>query len=161
MIIISDTSPITNLSAINQIQLLNQLYNTIIIPQAVYGEMANLRADVPGTKEVKSLPWIHTQTVINSALADELKAEIDPGEAEAIALAIEMKADRVIIDDYQGRMVAARFGLKLIGILGILLIAKQRGLIEFVKPLMDDLINIAGFRINPQLYTHILQTAGE
>ncbi|MDB9475917.1 DUF3368 domain-containing protein [Dolichospermum circinale] len=161
MIVVSNTSPITNLAAIEQIELLQKLYKTIIIPQAVYDEMANLGYEVPGTKEVKTLAWIQTQPVNNSTLVAELKTEIDPGEAEAIALALEIKADRLIIDDYKGRVVATRLGLKVTGILGVLLVVKQRRLIENIKPVVNDLINIAGFHINPRLYTNILQTAGE
>ncbi|GCL36173.1 hypothetical protein SR1949_12750 [Sphaerospermopsis reniformis] len=97
----------------------------------------------------------------NSTLVAELKTEIDPGEAEAIALAMEIKADRIIIDDYKGRVVASRLGLKVTGILGVLLIVKHRGLINNIKPIVDDLINIAGFRISPKLYNHILTTASE
>lgn len=161
MIVVSNTSPITNLCAIGKLELLQNIYGNIIIPQAVYSEMANLDYEVPGTKEVKTLAWIETQTISNLALVEQLKTEIDPGEAEAISLAIEIKADRLIIDDYQGRLVAIRLNLNFIGILGILLIAKQRGLITTVKPVMDDLINLAGFRINPQLYANLLITAGE
>jgi predicted nucleic acid-binding protein len=161
MIVVSNTSPITNLCAIGKLELLQNIYGNIIIPQAVYSEMANLDYEVPGTKEVKTLAWIETQTISNLALVEQLKTEIDPGEAEAIALAIEIKADRLIIDDYQGKLVASRLNLNFIGILGILLIAKQRGLIITVKPVMDDLINLAGFRINPQLYANLLITAGE
>ncbi len=126
MIIISDTSPITNLSAIGKIELLNNLYDSILIPQSVYDEMTNVGYEVPGTKEVKTLAWIRTQTVSNSALVEQLKTEIDPGEAEAIALAVELKADLLIIDDSQGRLIASKFNLNFIGILGIILMAKQK-----------------------------------
>lgn len=161
MIVVSNTSPITNLAAIQRIDILEKIYNGIIIPQAVYDEMANLGYEVPGTEEVKTLAWIEIQPIFNSTLVTELKTEIDPGEAEAIALAIEINADRIIIDDYKGRVVASRLGLKVTGILGVLVIAKHRGIINNIKPIMDDLKNIAGFRISPQLYNHILITAGE
>lgn len=94
MIVVSNTSPITNLCAIGKLELLQNIYGNIIIPQAVYSEMANLDYEVPGTKEVKTLAWIETQTISNLALVEQLKTEIDPGEAEAIALAIKIKADR-------------------------------------------------------------------
>lgn len=161
MIVVSNTSPITNLAAIQRIDILEKIYDTIIIPQAVYDEMSNWSYEVPGTKEVKTLAWIQVQPVSNSTLVAELKTEIDPGEAEAIALAMEIKADRIIIDDYKGRVVASRLGLKVTGILGVLLIVKHRGLINNIKPIVDDLINIAGFRISPKLYNHILTTASE
>lgn len=161
MIVISDTSPITSLAAIGKLDLLQKVYGTIIIPQGVYNEMANLAYEVPGTKEVKTLDWIETKTVSNLALVEQLKTELDQGESEAIALAIELKADLLIIDENPGRNVAKMLNLNFLGILGILLLAKQRGFLVNIKPVMDDLINIAGFRINSQLYTNLLITAGE
>jgi len=161
MIIVSNTSPITNLAAIGQIELLQKIYKTIFIPQAVYDEMANLGYDVPGTKEVQTLDWIKIKTVIDSDLVAQLQTEIDKGESEAIALAIEINADQLIIDDYQGRQIANNLNLNVVGILGILLIAKERGFITMIQPMMDDLINIAGFRISSQLYKNILIMANE
>lgn len=161
MIIVSDTSPITSLSAIGKLNLLQQIYGTIIIPQAVYEEMAEVGYPVPGANEVTTLSWIETRQVKNQILVAQLQSELDRGESEAIALAIELNSDLLIIDENPGRSVANRLGINFIGILGILLIAKKRGFIESVKPIMDDLINLAGFRINSQLYANLLQMAGE
>lgn len=161
MTIISNTSPITNLAAIGYLDLLRELYGTIIIPQAVYDEMTNLGYVVPGTIEVQTLTWIHKQKITNQTLAQELQNEIDPGEAEVIVLGLEIKADQVIIDDYQGRLIALQYGLKVRGILGILLLAKIQGLIPRVKPAMDLLITVANFRVNSQLYQKVLQDSGE
>lgn len=161
MTVVSNTSPITNLAAIGQLNLLQQLFKTIIIPQAVYDEMASLGYSVPGTIEVQTFPWIQTQQVTNRILVTQLQTEIDPGESEAIALAIELSAEQLLIDDYLGRKAASQLGLKITGILGILLTSKREGLILTVKPLMDDLITQAGFRISDRLYTNILQIAGE
>lgn len=161
MTIISNTSPITNLAAIGYLDLLRELYGTIIIPQAVYDEMTNLGYVVPGTIEVQTLTWIHKQKITNQTLAQELQNEIDPGEAEVIVLGLEIKADQVIIDDYQGRLIALQYGLKVRGILGILLLAKIQGLIPRVKPVMDLLITVANFRVNSQLYQKVLQDSGE
>jgi predicted nucleic acid-binding protein len=159
--VISNTSPITNLAAVGQLNLLQQLYGSIIIPQAVYNEMAGLPYAVPGTVEVQTLSWIQTQQVVNRNLVTELQAELDEGESEAIALAIELSADRLLIDDYQGRTVASRLGVKITGLLGVLLAAKRRGLIAAVKPVMDALIALPGFRVSNQLYADILRAAGE
>ncbi len=161
MTIVSNTSPITNLAAVGQLNLLQQLYDNIIIPQAVYDEMASLGYTVPGTIEVQTLAWIQTQQVMNLTLVTQLQTEIDPGESEAIALTIELSANRLLIDDRKGRIAASRFGINTIGVLGILVVAKSRGLILSVKPIMDDLIDRAGFRISNQLYTNVLQATGE
>lgn len=161
MTVVSNTSPITNLATVGQLNLLQQLYSSIIIPQAVYDEMVGLGYTVPGTIEVQTLSWIQTRQVINRILVTQLQTEIDKGESEAISLAIELTAERLLIDDYIGRTAASRFGLNITGVLVVLLVAKSRDLIPALKPVMDDLILQAGFRISNQLYANILQTAGE
>ena len=78
-----------------------------------------------------------------------------------IALAIELKADLVLIDERLGRNIASRFGQKCIGILGMLMEAKHRGIIASVKPVVDDLITAAGFWVRNDLYLKVLREAGE
>jgi predicted nucleic acid-binding protein len=86
---------------------------------------------------------------------------LDAGEANAIALALELQADDLLIDERLGRQEAVRLGLSIIGILGILLVAKKRSLIPQVQPVMDALINQAGFHVSPQLYQRVLDLAQE
>jgi uncharacterized protein len=164
VIIVSDTSPITNLAAISQLDLLQKLYTGIIIPTAVYNEMVKLDKVVPGAVEVQTLPWIKKQAVVNSQrviLVQESQENIDLGEAEAIVLALELKADLLLMDERRGRVVATSYGLQITGLLGVLLQAKRKMLIPSVKMLMDELIEKADFRVSNQLYTIILQSAGE
>lgn len=161
MIIVSDTSPINNLAAINQLDLLRQLYDTVVIPQAVYRELTEPDFPVAGATEVQSFDWIQTRQVTNRILVEALQNELDTGEAEAIALSLELEADQVLIDERRGRIVAARLNLQYTGILGILVEAKGQGLIPAVKPLLDALINQAGFWIAEPLYNRVLQFAGE
>ncbi|MBP0010964.1 MULTISPECIES: DUF3368 domain-containing protein [unclassified Roseofilum] len=161
MIVVSDTSPITSLAAIGQLNLLQQIYGTIIIPEAVDREMTDVGYPVPGMAEVQTLSWIRTEPVKNKDLVSQFQTELDRGESEAIALAIELNANLLIIDENPGRKVSTEFNLEFIGILGVLLIAKQEGLIEVIKPIMDNLIDRAGFRINQQLYITILNSANE
>ncbi|MFM7407209.1 MAG: DUF3368 domain-containing protein [Cuspidothrix sp.] len=164
MIIVSDTSPITNLAAISQLDLLQKLYTGIIIPTAVYNEMVKVNKVVPGAMEVQTLPWIQQQAVVDSQrviFIQENTENIDLGEAEAIILAFELKADLLLMDERRGRIVASSYGLQIIGLLGVLLQAKRKKLIPSVKILMDQLIEQADFRVSNQLYTNILQSAGE
>lgn len=90
-----------------------------------------------------------------------MKKELDKGEAEAIALALELKADALIIDELKGRNKAEQVGLRIIGLLGTLVEVKKEGLIPAVKPLMDDLVSKAGFKIRPALYQQVLKISGE
>ncbi len=161
MIVVCDTSPITNLAAVGQLNLLQQLYSNIIIPQAVYDEMAGLGYAVPGAIEVQTLSWIQHQQVRNCALVTSLESKLDQGEAEAIVLAIELGADLLLLDERRGRKVASQYGLNITGLLGVLIEAKHNGLILPVKPVLDDLILQVGFRVSNKLYVDTLQAAGE
>lgn len=164
MIIVSDTSPITNLAAIGQLDLLRQLYGSVIIPEAVYNEMVGVNKIVPGAVEVQTLSWIQTQTVVNSLQVTEIQENnesIHLGEAEAIILSIEMKADLLLMDERRGRIVATNYGINVTGLLGVLLQAKKQGLITVIKPLIHQLITQADFRVSPQLYTVVLQASNE
>lgn len=163
MIVISDTSSITNITAINQLDLLQKLYQRIIIPEAVYRELTSVEKPVPGTKEVQTLDWIETRQVVDTALVEQLSEEkrLDIGESEAIALAVELKAELLLIDERKGRQEAINQGLKITGLLGILIEAKLKELIPDVKPLLDDLIIIANFRVSEPLYQQILQITKE
>ncbi|MDY6782840.1 MAG: DUF3368 domain-containing protein [Cyanobacteriota bacterium] len=164
MIIVSDTSPITNLAAIGQLDLLQKLYTCIAIPMAVYNEMAAVNKAVPGAVEVQTSPWIKTQAVANLQqvkIIQESQENIDLGEAEAIALALEIKANLLLMDERRGRAVAANYGLQVTGLLGVFVQAKQNRLIPTVKPLLDRLIEQANFRVSRQLYANILTLVGE
>jgi predicted nucleic acid-binding protein len=160
MIIISNTSPISNLAAIGQLTLLQQLYGNIIIPPVVYQEILACGSTDPGTLALQTLDWIEVIPVTNVVLVQTLETILDPGEAEAISLAVELNADRLIIDERKGRNEAIKSGLQVTGILGIVLAAKQQGIIPLVKPILDDLI-ANGFWIREQLYAEVLLVAGE
>ncbi|NEO00845.1 MAG: DUF3368 domain-containing protein [Moorea sp. SIO3I7] len=163
MIVISDTSAITNLAAIQHLQLLPQLYNQVIIPEAVYRELADIDPPVPGTLEVQSASWLEVRQVVNSEVVEHLQSEVslDPGESEAIALALELNADLLLIDERRGRAEADRLGLRITGLLGILVEAKHQNLIVAVKPLMDALIATSEFRVSLALYNQILEMVDE
>jgi uncharacterized protein len=163
VIVISDTSAITNLAAIQYLQLLPQLYERVMIPEAVYRELAEIDPPVPGTLEVQTAPWLEIRQVVNRAVVERLQIEVrlDPGESEAIALALELNADLLLIDERRGRAEANRMGVKITGLLGILVEAKQKNLIVAVKPLMDALIATSDFRLSLALYDQILDMVDE
>ncbi|MDX2255912.1 MAG: DUF3368 domain-containing protein [Pseudanabaenaceae cyanobacterium bins.39] len=161
MIIVSDTSPINNLAAINQLHLLHQLYGIVLIPEAVFRELTDPSFPVAGATEVQTFSWIQTRAISDRTLVEALSNELDIGEAEAIALAVEIQADQVLIDERRGRLVATRLSLRYTGILGILVEAKSQGLIAEVKPLLDALVNKAGFWVADSLYNSVLQFVNE
>lgn len=158
MIVVSDTSPITNLIQIGNLDLLRQLYQRIIIPPAVYSELAFL--DNQKTLLIEA-DWIEPIEITDQRLLPELLGRVDRGEAEAIIIALELNADLILMDEQTGRGVAEEYGLKLTGVLGVLVQAKQKGLISEVKFFMEKLKNEASFRIHPNLFEKILALVGE
>ena len=159
--IISNTSPLFYLSSIGHLDLLRQLYDRVVIPTAVFNEITNVGNTDASATIVPTLTWIITQSVTDLKFVNRLRNELDPGEAEAIALAVELKAERILMDERLGRSAAMRNGLKVTGVLGILIAAKRNKLIQEVKPLLDALIDRAGFWVDEALYREVLQAVGE
>lgn len=158
MIIVSDTSPISNLLQIGEIELLRLTFSRVVIPNAVYHEICEIDAN---RVALSNLPWIERLTVSDTALRDRLLRIVDPGEADAIALAVELSSDYLLIDEALGRSVAKNLGITITGLLGVLLRAKHDGHIVVVKPYIDRLVNEAGFRLSAALIDDTLHQAGE
>ena len=133
MTVVADASPIIALAQIHQLDLLHQLFGPIDIPPAVYAEVADspdLASGIPG--------WARLRTATDSQVVDGLRQQLDTGEAEAVALALEQRA-LLIIDERRGRRVAQALSIPRIGTLGVLVRAKKRGLIDVARPLIDQL----------------------
>lgn len=113
MIIISNTSPISNLAQVGQLALLQEIYSQIQIPTAVYDELTDEGAGDVVATAVKTSTWIQTQAVANRAIVTSLQDKLNNGEAETIALAIELKADELLIDERLGRREAIRLGVNI------------------------------------------------
>lgn len=161
MIVVSDSSPLIALADVGQLQLLHELFSTVLIPGAVYEEIVLQGAGRPGAKAIQAAAWIEQRNVANTGLADALKRELDEGEAEAIALALESGADLVLLDERRGRQRAVHLGLRVTGALGVLVEAKHQHLLAAVRPVLDALRNKADFWISDDLYRHVLDLAGE
>jgi predicted nucleic acid-binding protein len=161
VIVVCDSSPIIGLSAVGKLSLLQQLYGKILIPGSVAREIAAGGSGQPGADDLQASDWITIQTVGDSVLLRALDGELDRGEAEAIALAVEVRAELLLVDERRARRVAARLGLGIVGVLGVLVEAKGRGLLSEVRPVLDDLVTQAGFRIRGGLYDLVLRAAGE
>lgn len=128
MIIVSDTSALSNLALIEHLWLLEAIYRNVIIPDVVASELAV--ASNPAIPAILQLSWVQTRSLTQPQLANQLQQErgLDAGEAHAIALALEIQADDLLIDERLGRREAVRLGLSIIGILGVLLIASKETL---------------------------------
>ncbi len=161
MIIVSNTSPLTNLAAIGQLDLLCRLYTRLHIPPGVWDELNAGDQRWTGRDEVITADWIERHAVQNQALVAALQRDLDLGEAESIALALELGADLILMDEREGRYAAQRLGLRVVGVVGILLEAKAKGALEAVRPHLDTLREIAGFYLSESLYQHALMLANE
>jgi uncharacterized protein len=161
MIIVSNTSPLTNLAAIGQFDLLRCLYTHIHIAPGVWKELNAKGGTWPGRDEVATANWIERHTIQNQALVIALQRDLHRGEAESIALAFEIQADLVLLDEKEARHGAQRLGLPVIGVVGILLEAKNRSLLEAIRPCLNALRQTAGFYLHQALYDQALTLAGE
>jgi hypothetical protein len=161
VITVSNTSPLTSLAAVEQLSLLPQLYGQIVIPTEVARELAVVAPGLPGHVPVSELSWLTVRAVADPTLVTLLLSELDPGESEAIALARELNADFLLIDERRGRLTVSRLGIERVGVLGVLIRAKSEGILPFVKPVLDDLVTRAGFWVSRALYTFLLNEIGE
>jgi predicted nucleic acid-binding protein len=161
LIVVSNTSPLTNLAAIGQFELLYRLFGSVNVASAVIDELAYDDISWPGLAEAKNAAWIRVQTVTSRQLVDALRIDLDRGEAETIVLGLELGADLVLLDERAGRYVAQHMGLNVMGVGGLLLRAKSLGIIPAIRPLLDALREQAGFYLSRAVYEQILIQAGE
>ncbi len=161
MIVVSDTSPIANLILINRLFLLRQIFQKVIIPPSVNSEVKALRDFEVDLTLYENSDWIEIRTPSNR---DEVKALfmiLDKGESEAISLAKELKASFLLIDERAGTNKALEEGLSTIGLVGVLIKAKQLGFISLVEPLLIQLKKDAGFWLGRRLMESVLKEVGE
>jgi len=153
MIVVSDTSPITSLLAIERIDLLKKLYDEVTIPPAVKDELEVCHSNLPA--------FLRVMAPKNNERVRVLTSRLDPGEAEAIVVASELHADCLLMDETLGRSVAREEDIPVIGLVGILLLAKERGMITNVGDILDALKNQAGFYLADNIRIFALKNAGE
>ena len=160
MIVVSNTTPLSELAKVGKMYLLRDVFGRVVIPVEVYDEVTT--GNHPAVQQVQSANWIEVRRVSYPEETVNLQMEtgLDLGESAAIALAKELKAQRILIDESAGRTVAKARDLPVTGTVGVLLIAKQQGLISKVKPILDELIAV-GKRISPELYREVLAIANE
>lgn len=135
--VVTNTTPIISLLKLSKLEILKDLYSEIIVPNAVYEEVQAGR-NKTYYKDLNQFHWIQIREVVDR---NSLKFfyDLDTGEAEAIVLAKEIKAQLLIIDEKLGRYYASQAGLKITGTLGVLIKAKNAGFVKQVKPLLIEL----------------------
>ena len=156
--VVSNTTPIISLLIVNKLEVLKKLYSEVIIPNEVFLEIeAGKNKDY--YVDLTKIEWIKIAKIKNEkSLLFFL--DLDKGEAEAIVLANEIDADLIILDETLGRFHAKHIGLKVTGTIGILLKAKETGIIDFIKPLLNELAQ-KGIWLSEKLIKQALTKASE
>lgn len=152
MAVVSNSSPLIAFAAIEQLPLFSALFESILIPPAVAREIAPSIPTLP--------PWLRVQDLTMPLPPSVLRHSFGDGEQEALALAVEIQAERILLDDRPARRVAEELGLLVTGTAGILLVAKRRALLPRIRPALDALLRTSFF-LSPQLYDELLRAAGE
>lgn len=156
MIIVSNTSPIIAFGKIKKLYLWEKIFERIFIPKFVEQEFTNTKY-----KKDFALPENLFITEEVESIEPLLKKELDRGEAEAITLAMNKKADWLVIDERKGRNIAKNiYGLNIIGTAGILLKAKESGIVTEISPIFKELKQI-DYYISDDIIQHICKQAGE
>jgi len=138
MIVVSNTTPIISLSSIGKINLLKKIFYKIYVPTAVFNEIKAKKSY--GYDDIDK-DFFKIYNIKDNIKKFLLLNELDDGEAETIVLALEIKADFVLIDERIGYNLAKSLGLNPIGTLAILIEAKRRGFIEKLEPLLQEMVN--------------------
>lgn len=148
-IVISDTSSLIALTNIGELDILRKLYKQVTITPEIEEEYG---LEIP--------EWITVEKVNDLEKFKILNLELDKGESSGIVLALETNASLMIIDEKKGRGIARNLGIKISGILGVIVRAKETGHIDRVKPLVEKLEKV-DFRISARLKSQILVRVGE
>jgi predicted nucleic acid-binding protein len=158
VIIVSDAGPLIALAKIERFGLLRELFGKLYIPQAVYDEVVVIGTGRAGANETEQAvgDWIEVLEVKDLVMVKSLLTKLGKGESEAIALALETKADMVLLDDYKARATAEFMGLNMTGTVGMLSQAQKKGLISDLRSLLDEL-RAGGFRLSDKVYAEILK----
>lgn len=161
--VVSNTSPLSNLVIIGQLELLKEQFETVSIPKAASIELARLK-NLKAQEQLlagKKNGWLKVHSLENALLATMLSRHLDRGEAEAIALATEVKADYLLIDERDGCLIARQAGLHITGVLGILTKAKLIGRITSLRKEIETLRSQAHFFVKADLELELLKDVGE
>jgi len=153
MIVVSNASPITALLQVDRADLLQRLFGEVLVPPSVHAELRRFHTAVP--------TFVRVQPLKDTAASAALAGSLDLGEAEAIVLAQEVKADYLLIDENKGRAVASERGLRVIGLLGVLLLGRKSGLVDSVAHTIRELESRARFFVSDAVKKVILKAAGE
>ncbi len=155
--LVSNSTPLIAFARIGELDLLRRIVDHVFIPTAVWDEVAGA-INRAGADEVQRATWIEVRTP--AKVGGDLTALLDHGEAQTIALAEELDASEALLDERAARALASARGLKVIGSAGLLVRAKERGLIEAVGPYIERM-RVQGVRFSDRFVRALLIQVGE
>jgi predicted nucleic acid-binding protein len=162
MKVISNSSVLIGLSGIDRLELLQRRFpEGVIIPDAVWREVVETGHGRTGAKKVSNAAWIKRREVQNHVIATALQTTLDQGEAEVIALGLEIGADLLLLDEKSARSTAVRLQYPVLGTIGLLIWAKRKGFFTSLKNELTLLQQEGGFRLSKRVYEYALQQVGE
>lgn len=160
MIVVSNSTPPTAMAMADQFDLLRKIFGRIYIPDGVHEEVVEQGGERFGATDVRQAAWIEVIAARDKLALQVLEDDLGTGESETIVLAREMEADWVLVDERLARRKLELLGVRTIGTLGILLKAKEIGLLLTIRPEVDKLRD-RGFRLGRHVYKDVLRMAGE
>jgi len=161
---IADSSTLIHLSAIGRLGLLPEAHGTVSVPPAVWREVVEQGRSRPGAAAVagaREEGWLTVESPQSDALVLLLRRQLDDGESEAIALAVEQRPDVLLLDELEARRVARTFQLPVSGAIGILIRAKLQGTVTSLSAELDRLRDEGGFWLSKDLYNQAIAAVGE
>lgn len=160
-IVIPNTTPLINFAEIGRLDMLEELFGEITVPPSVVRELGAKAELFPSAALAADAVFLRVRPAANLSLIQILMRDIHEGEAECIALAMEQTSALLLLDDVYARSVAEHHGLLFMGTMGCLKLAKERGLIPAIAPLVAELRTRARFWLSEELVHQVLRDAGE
>ena len=163
-VVIADSSVFIHLANIGKMVLLRELYQEVLIPPAVWEEVVVAGKGRPGETGLRLAideKWISIASPAPDISLPANAPPLHPGETEAIHLAMSNPGSLLVMDEAAGRTLSKQLGLQVIGIVGLLVLAKQRGLIPNLANELQRLRVVGGFRLSSELTQHALRIVGE
>lgn len=148
------------LSKIGELELLRAVFGKVSIPREFFREVAGKGPTRSGAKTIKEAEWIKITEIKDRSRVNFLLGVLDKGEAEVLALAKEAGADLVLLDEEKARKLAVIAGFDVMGLLGLFVLAKNMGLVDRIRPIIDELRR-KKFRISDRIVAVTLEKAGE
>lgn len=162
--VVSDSSTLIHLATIGRIALLKELFGQVMVPPAVWREVVDQGGGRAGAVEVEQAHqagWIEVTAPENASLVRLLRRDLDDGESEVLALAVEQESSLALLDESDARRTADLYGLHKTGVVGLLIRARQNGHIDSLRAELDKLVHNGGYWIKQPLCDRALEAAGE